>query len=49
VFAWIELPENMRGRATELQRRLRRDRLHVCDASHAVRSKDLLFLRHVGY
>jgi hypothetical protein len=49
MFAGVELGENMRGGAAELQSRLRRDRLHICDTPHAVCSKNLLFLRHVGY
>ena len=49
VLARIELGENMRGGAAQLQRRLRRDRLDVRHAADAVRSKNFLLLRHVGY
>ena len=38
--ARIELGENVRRRAPEFQRSLRRYRLDVCDAANAVRSKN---------
>ena len=49
MLARIEAGENMRGGASELQRRLRRDRLDIGNPADAVRSKNFLILRHVGY
>ena len=44
--ARVQLGENMRGGASEFQRRLGGDRLDIRDAAHAVRSKNFLLLRH---
>jgi hypothetical protein len=44
--ARIHLREHVRRGAAKFQRRLRRHRLHVCDTSHAISSKNFLPLGH---
>ena len=47
--ARIQLRENMRGRAAELERGLGRDRLDVGDSAHAVGSENFFLRRFTGY
>ena len=46
VLAWIELSENVRGGATQLQRCFGRDRFDIGNTADAVRPEDFLMLGH---
>src|SRR6185437_13841653 len=49
MLAWIELRENVGGRASELERGLGRNRLHVRHPANAVGPENLFCLRHGAY